>query len=194
MRAGQFPRLCGAREDDRTRCGGDTPADHVDAVPPEARRGRIFLGFIGLSSLAIAVAVPIGMMTSARPVEWYGLVSLPFMPVWMAGALWMLGDVWFVRHEFTERGLAYRSPWSPHRFLPWEEVVEVRWRPAAQWLDLRDARGGVFHLSTMLAGVGPFCAAALRRLPEQARTAEATRVLESVASGNTAQLTGVQRL
>ena len=159
-----------------------------------SRAARIFLGLVGLSSLAIATAAPIGMLTSARPVEWYGLVSLPFMLVWGAGALWILGDVWFVRHEFTERGLDYRSPWSRHRFLRWEDIVEVRWRPTAQWIDLRDAHGGVFHLSTMLAGIGPFCALALRRLPERARKPETIRILESVSSGHTAELTGMQRL
>jgi Bacterial PH domain len=161
-----------------------------------SRAAKIFLGVLGLLNTAMTLAVSLGLLLGAKPLDWGTIAMLPAMPLVMAGGGWMLGDVWFVRHQFSEQGLHYRSPWSRHRGVRWEDVVEVRWRAAAQWIDLHDVHGDVFHLSTMLAGIGAFSAMALQRLPEAARerSAAAMRILESVRGGQTAALTGMNRL
>jgi hypothetical protein len=78
-----------------------------------------------------------------------------------------------VRHHFDQEGLAFRSPWSQHRHIAWSNVASVKWRRAAKWLDLRTHDGMVVHLSPWLAGLKPFAALALARIPSAVLTASA---------------------
>lgn len=156
-----------------------------------SRAARVFLGFVGLGCVALSVAPPMALSLDPKPIPLQVLVMLAFMPVISAGGVWILGDVWFVRHQFDEHGVRYRSPWSRRALLRWEDVVEVRFRPAAQWIDLRDASGRTYHFSTMLAGIAPFSRTLLSRVQVTPATA---RVLEAIASGRTAELTGMTRV
>lgn len=160
------------------------------------RATTIFLGVLGTITVTIGIVVPIGVLQRANVNEWIVWFMPVFTALFVATGLWCIGDVCFVRHEFGERSVTYRSPWSRHRELRWEEIIEVRWRPAHQWLDLHHVDGRVAHFSTMLAGMGPFCALLLRRLSDQARarSPRALGILEQIAAGKTAELTGMHRL
>ncbi len=90
-----------------------------------------------------------------------------------------------VRHVFDDDGLRYSTPWSRTRRLLWADVKEVRFRPAAQWLDVTTATGAVHHFSTMLGGRQELALTMLRRVPDAALRADALtlQVLERMAEG-----------
>jgi hypothetical protein len=70
-----------------------------------------------------------------------------------------------VRHTFDDRGLHFRSPWSPERHLAWNEITSLKWRPMIKWLDVQTITGTKAHLSPWLSGTRAFAEAAIARLP-----------------------------
>lgn len=136
-----------------------------------------------LAAAATALASASSQMGAARGAIALGAVSL----LSLCAAL----EFWRVNHSYNDKGIEYRTSWSRHRSLAWEEIEKLKWRSAVKWLDLVPSKGARrIHLSPMLAGLEGLALRALEKVPQAAlgRDPEALAALRLMAHGKAATL------
>lgn len=153
-----------------------------------AANGRV--RYTGIARWIIAVCASLPLVaaalaaTSSREGDARGALIL--------GALAALGicgalAFWRVNHSYNDKGIDYRTPWSPNRIVSWSDIKEIKWRSAMKWLGVVPAdRAPRMHFSPLLAGLDGLATHVLRNAPELALRSEpdAFAVLRPMASGH----------
>ncbi len=83
-----------------------------------------------------------------------------------------------VSHELQANGLVRHGPWRPRRFLPFSQVVSLRYSALASAWHLRTRSDDGAWVPFQLSGIGAFATAALQQVPPEVLDREpGTRVM-----------------
>jgi hypothetical protein len=86
---------------------------------------------------------------------------------------WLLLESMGVRVLLSEEGIEGRSPWRGTRFIPWDEVKEVKFSQAMSWFVVVGRRRDKVRVSMLLVGTQYFVEAVKEYLdPERYEKAE----------------------
>ncbi len=130
----------------------------VFRYPSRWRRGSVCfaLGLLGAVT---------GMVVAHPPRDWEDVVYIALSYV-MFGSLGgvLLWDVCRFRLEVGPDGFDCRSPWRPHRFIRWAEVVDVSFNSPLGWFEVRATDGRDIRLPALVGALEMFLERCEQRL------------------------------
>jgi hypothetical protein len=137
---------------------------------------------IGIICSVFFIAASVFSLTYLKPTDtfWPVIVFAAFASL----GVWIIAECLYIRHALEAGGLRYRSWAGGWGFLPWEDIIRVRYSESAGWFRLEGRGGEVVRISVMLTSLPEFACAILRAVPQKRIDPNAHNVLKSTAAGS----------
>lgn len=99
------------------------------------------------------------------------------------GAVAMLGEYYWARHELLPAGVRFGSMFGRRGEIKWNEVARVSYARHLKWIRVEAKDGRVARFSTLLVGLQLLCQQIVQYVPREAIDRESLQVLRDAAAG-----------
>jgi Bacterial PH domain len=106
-----------------------------------------------------------GMVVAHPPQDWEDVIYIALSYAMFGGLSGvLLWDVFRFRLEVGPDGFDCRSPWRPHSFIRWTEVVDVSFNSPLGWFEVRATDGRAVRLPALVGALETFLERCEQRL------------------------------